>query len=607
MAKRKIFLHIGLPKTGTTYLQCQFETNRQLMEDHGIFVPNTGQLVGRDHNLLALSLQPSRWSQFPDSITKTLHNIWSDLLEEIDESESSAILITSEAFSWELNIRALVEKVFQKLNAFSVTIILTTRDKHDFILSMYHHLIRMGRYEYSLENMFNEFSAQWEAEFYQELWGSVFGVENLILIDYEEIKGDTIHEKFLNKVFPNHNIPFCQFKNPEMLNRNISATQRFLDFLEELRRSGLSTDGFEAEFKKVAETIKPIDEWRVTKTDVIRELNSWLDSDGQPMSGKVVIESDENIRNNKHLALSLHSQNMLNSTLSILKTLDTRSQTILFENQKLYDLVNQIIQQNREDEFSKLRKTSKAQLSLSNLLSHSSQKKIMPLSFFCSSENPIASNSFDHINPLSTQQGLSRNPAFVAECLKIFGPEMTALDIGTGTGGLVAEFLSCNVSAFGIDGSDHNQKFGNGYWHLIPGNLSCADATKRFSISSSINGAVQKFDLITMWEFLEHIEEESLEGVFENIRSHLDVDGYVLCSVSTIDHIGEDGTNYHRTLKPKNWWLELFDSHGFKIEEDHYPFSPQKFCRGNGPRFEDPHNYQKNPNEGFWITAKLKS
>jgi hypothetical protein len=38
---------------------------------------------------------------------------------------------------------------------------------------------------------------------------------------------------------------------------------------------------------------------------------------------------------------------------------------------------------------------------------------------------------------------------------------------------------------------------------------------------------------------------------------------------------------------------------------DNHPFNEKLFCQGNGPRFQDFHNYALNPNEGFWFVAQI--
>ena len=62
------------------------------------------------------------------------------------------------------------------------------------------------------------------------------------------------------------------------------------------------------------------------------------------------------------------------------------------------------------------------------------------------------------------------------------------------------------------------------------------------------------------------------------------------------------GTPYHVTLKPKEWWSELFLEHGLKFVES--SFEEYEFYRGVGGRFQDVHSYRQRPEAGFHFVAK---
>ena len=180
--KRKLFLHIGLPKTGTTYLQCQIQNNREQLRSNGIYVPKTGLLVGEGHNLLALALQPERWHQFSNEISASLPSMWHDLLEEIDNCGCQTILVTSEVFSWELKTPEQIKSVRDYLINYDVRIVFCERNPYDFISSMYGHLIRTGRGPYPLDSFLLEFPYFWSTAFQRKRWSNFFGDNNFILL-----------------------------------------------------------------------------------------------------------------------------------------------------------------------------------------------------------------------------------------------------------------------------------------------------------------------------------------------------------------------------------------------------------------------------------------
>ena len=216
---------------------------------------------------------------------------------------------------------------------------------------------------------------------------------------------------------------------------------------------------------------------------------------------------------------------------------------------------------------------------------------------------PIATFSHDHINPNSTTEGVFRPTFFVQNCISVLGQDIKCLDLGSGGAGLVFEYAMNHVLAIGVDGSDFCRKNRIGFWPLLSNNLFTCDITKPFSFLSRDTQTLIDFDVITMWEVLEHIAESDLLNLFSNISRHLGNKGYFIGSISLIEYTDNIGTPYHVTLKSREWWKEKFIESGLVMLENH-PFNEKLFCRGNGPRFQDLHNYSLNPHEGFWFVAQ---
>lgn len=217
---------------------------------------------------------------------------------------------------------------------------------------------------------------------------------------------------------------------------------------------------------------------------------------------------------------------------------------------------------------------------------------------------PIAIESNDHLSPDSTTEGVSRPTLFVQDCIRVLGPQMKCLDLGSGGAGLVYEFAMNQVLAVGIDGSDFCRVNKIGYWPLLPNNLFTCDITKSFRFLSCESGAPLTFDLITSWEVLEHIAEKDLPGLFENIAAHIGKDGYFIGSISRVEYVDKAGIPYHVTLQSEKWWKRKFAENNLVMLEKH-PFHENLFCRGNGPRFQDYHNYLLHPDDGFLFVSKL--
>jgi Methyltransferase domain len=222
---------------------------------------------------------------------------------------------------------------------------------------------------------------------------------------------------------------------------------------------------------------------------------------------------------------------------------------------------------------------------------------------YLNTDYPIAVASNDHVNPDSTAEGLTRPTLFVQDCIKVLGSDIRSLDLGTGAAGLVFEFAMSDVLAVGIDGSDFCRKHRVGYWPLLGKNLFTCDITKPFEFVSNQTADAIEFEVITMWEVLEHLSESDFPEVFKNITRHLNRRGYFIGSVSLLEYRDEDGTPYHVTLRQKEWWKAKFLEGGLLISEDH-PFKENLFCRGNGSKYQDFHNYKKHPEQGFLFVAQ---
>lgn len=218
--------------------------------------------------------------------------------------------------------------------------------------------------------------------------------------------------------------------------------------------------------------------------------------------------------------------------------------------------------------------------------------------------HPIAFSSNDHIAPDSTSEGIVRPSLFVRHCIDLLGEDIRCLDLGVGAAGLVFEYVMNDVVAIGLEGSDYCYKHNIGYWPLLLNNLHTCDITHPFRLKYLENNNPVHFHVITMWEVLEHIAEKDVLAVLQNVAAHLEPSsGYFVGSISLLEYVGATGTPYHVTLQPRTWWQQRFAESGLVMLAEH-PFDPRLFCRGNGPRFQDIHNYFSNPDAGFHFVAR---
>lgn len=220
-------------------------------------------------------------------------------------------------------------------------------------------------------------------------------------------------------------------------------------------------------------------------------------------------------------------------------------------------------------------------------------------------DHPVALASNDHLYPRGTMNDNTRCPRFVATVQERLGDDLSYLDLGCAGGGLVFDFLMNGFDAYGIEGSDYSQRHRRAFWGIIPDHLFTADITKPFRLREKEGDGLKTFRVIGAWEVLEHLEEDVLEGFFQNVRAHLRDDGVFIASVATFeDSDPATGVHWHKTVKPKSWWIKRCEAFGF--EEAGIPFAITDFPRGSGNPTSPDWNAETNPEMGFHLVLKKR-
>ena len=192
-------------------------------------------------------------------------------------------------------------------------------------------------------------------------------------------------------------------------------------------------------------------------------------------------------------------------------------------------------------------------------------KEHQDILFELRTEHPVALNADDHTHPRGSIQDNSRNPRFNHKLYALleFRDDISLLDLGCAGGGLVRSFLEDGYVAIGLEGSDVSKKARSGEWDTIPYHLFTCDITKPFQIYIR-NRMPVMFDVVTAWEVFEHIREDDLGPLIENILRHLKPRGYLICSIDMLpDGNPLSGTVYHHTLHSKEWWEKILRNTAF--------------------------------------------
>jgi cyclopropane fatty-acyl-phospholipid synthase-like methyltransferase len=175
----------------------------------------------------------------------------------------------------------------------------------------------------------------------------------------------------------------------------------------------------------------------------------------------------------------------------------------------------------------------------------------------------------------------------------LFQRKIKLLDIGCAGGHSVWQFNQQGHAACGIDGSDYRKIRNMPEWNIEP-NLFTCDATKPFQIYQ--DGVPACFDVITAWEFMEHIHVTDLPQLYQNVLTHLTSDGIFLGSICVFDQARCDRTKgvewgpkdeypdknfHHQNMWPREiWWKHLEER--FDIRWDLVDFFGKHVVRGPG-------------------------
>jgi len=195
------------------------------------------------------------------------------------------------------------------------------------------------------------------------------------------------------------------------------------------------------------------------------------------------------------------------------------------------------------------------------------------IKWYLNTEHPIAVESYDHIDTKIypawiKEKDKSYNLAFNAKLYKICTPPTSVLDIGCGAGTFTKTILDEGNESVGLEGSTHPQNVQMGGWPFIPNNLFTCDVTYPFILHSGDSNPYQ-FDVVTAWEFVEHIQEKDLPQVWKNIRTHLKLGGlFIMSTPSDINHPPRHGLDHHRTRREWQWWILILTKAGFLRRTD---------------------------------------
>jgi hypothetical protein len=142
MGARRVFLHVGAPKSGTTYLQARLASNARSLGRHGLLVPTFARLTPRPqaHFMAALDLLGQDWGGPPGHAV----GAWPRLVAAVGEAPRD-VVISHEILA--PAVPSVVRRAVSDLSADGreVHVVYSARDYAGALASAWQESIKQGR------------------------------------------------------------------------------------------------------------------------------------------------------------------------------------------------------------------------------------------------------------------------------------------------------------------------------------------------------------------------------------------------------------------------------------------------------------------------------
>ena len=201
MSVRRLVIHAGFHKSGTTALQEAFDAQSEQLRSQGVVYPNIGR---KAHHRIAWALtqKPWGWNKKGGKVTPRKH--WDQLAKSINSSDEEMILISSEFFS-ELSGDA-IRTIFSEIKNRKVEVVFTVRPLVKLLGSSYQQYLKYGiKADYTtwLHSVLDKPGESkinptfWQRHFHGKVvarWVDVLGASNVTVIIVDESKPEFLFD-----------------------------------------------------------------------------------------------------------------------------------------------------------------------------------------------------------------------------------------------------------------------------------------------------------------------------------------------------------------------------------------------------------------------------
>ncbi|SIT18293.1 hypothetical protein [Paracoccus saliphilus] len=184
---KKLFLHIGFNKTGSTSLQKNLAANTHVLARQGIFYPHDPQApyTQRWQHVPLAAAVPGR--NLPWLVPKkraTLAQAYDSLYTQLHHSNFNTLVLSSEGFGERAMGTDKIQWLKDQFPDFEITVIAYIRRQDSYFLSTYQESVKAGR---SRPFNFSDHGKVKELYFGQRLapWRTIFGEQNVLVRPFD--------------------------------------------------------------------------------------------------------------------------------------------------------------------------------------------------------------------------------------------------------------------------------------------------------------------------------------------------------------------------------------------------------------------------------------
>lgn len=281
---RRVFLHIGAPKTGTTYLQDRLTLNARSLARHGVHFPSRNPLIspGLSQFRAALDLLDQDWGGSPGHA----QGAWDALVRRIRRLDGT-VVISHEILA--PASPAQVERVKADLHGSELHVVYSARDQARQVPAAWQESIKQGR-KWSYRRYVNRVTHKhpWFARAFDlpevlTTWGAGLPPEQLHVVTVPHGRGEVLWLRFcevfgidpawapIDSPRTNPSLGIAETQLLRRLNRRMDRVARREAAFDELIRQMLAED------KLVRRTSKPLRMPPAMHPWAVAEAERWIE------------------------------------------------------------------------------------------------------------------------------------------------------------------------------------------------------------------------------------------------------------------------------------------------------------------------------------------